>query len=282
MSIIPLLKELVTSYRVNDSDAQIVAADALKINRAGLYIYDKELTLSQNQKLHQRLSELSKGKPVAYILGYKNFWSLKLEVNEHTLIPRDETELIIETMLTLLHRSFSGDVLDLGTGSGAIALSLAHEFPKANIWATDMSQEALKVAEKNRKLNQIDNVSFKKSNWFEDMDEKKFDFITSNPPYIDPQDPHLKNLQYEPQSALIAEKSGLADLQTIISQASQFLRSKGWLLVEHGYNQKQAVQKLFEQNNFKHIDTISDLNGMPRMSLGQIIDIKNSINLTKN
>ena len=218
------------------------------------------------------IAERVRGVPVAYLLGQKDFWTLTLKVNPHTLIPRPETELLVETALPLVSGQRQLEILDLGTGTGAIALAIASERADAQLTATDCSQAALEVAEINAKANNINNVRFVRSDWFEDLPAQCFDLIISNPPYIAPGDLHLSqgDVRFEPKQALVSSSQGLADLRQIIAQSTHYLNNKGWLLVEHGYDQRDSVEQLFNEAGFDQVKNIIDLNQQPRVTLGQL------------
>ena len=191
-----------------------------------------------------------------------------------TLIPRPETELLVESALKLIDGQSQPRVLDLGTGTGAIAISIAHSRSTAIVTGSDFSRAALAVAVKNAENNRVANVAFEHSDWFESFDGQQFDVIVSNPPYIKVQDPHLNNqdIKHEPVTALIAGEDGLDDLKILISQAPQYLTNGGWLLTEHGYDQGDAVALLFTRSGFENIKSVNDLNQIPRVTLGQYIN----------
>ncbi len=242
----------------------------LKINHLTLkYKADQLLTLEQQQQFLQAIEQLKQGEPLAYVIGEQAFWSLTLKVTPDTLIPRPDTEILVEQALALIDSEQNLSILDLGTGSGAIALSIAKERPLSNVIATDFSSAALQVAQQNAVLNQISNVEFLQGSWYQALNSSyQFDVIVSNPPYINEQDQHLSDLTYEPITALTAKNNGLADLEVIIVQAPQWLKPAGWMLVEHGYNQGQAVQQLFSQAGFRHVKTVMDYGGNDRVTLG--------------
>jgi release factor glutamine methyltransferase len=217
------------------------------------------------------IEQRAQGSPIAYLIGEREFWTLKLKVNHNVLIPRPDTEALVECALNKLPSDQALRLLDLGTGSGAIALALAKERPKSTVFAVDKEAEALSVAIDNAHLNEIHNVHFNVSHWFDQIDGR-FDLIASNPPYVAPDDPHLTrgDLRFEPMSALAAPNHGLADLQTIIHDAPNYLRTDGWLIVEHGYDQAAAVRRLFIDNGFSDIELHHDLNQLPRCSIGRL------------
>ncbi|MNZ62728.1 Release factor glutamine methyltransferase [compost metagenome] len=211
------------------------------------------------------------GEPVAYILGQQGFWKLDLEVAPHTLIPRPDTELLVETALDLLPAT-PAKVLDLGTGSGAIALALASERPAWQVTAVDRVLEAVALAERNRQRLHLSNVSVLSSHWFSALKEHRYTLIISNPPYIAAADPHLAegDVRFEPASALVAGTDGLDDLRLIIGQAPQHLETGGWLMLEHGYDQADAVRDLLLSQGFEEVHSRKDLGGHERISLGRL------------
>lgn len=244
----------------------------LAINHLTLkYKSDQLLTIKQQQQFLQAIERLKQGEPLAYVIGEQEFWSLRLKVTPDTLIPRPDTEILVEQALALIQPNQDLQILDLGTGSGAIALSIAKERPHAHVIATDFSAAALQVAEQNALLNQIGNVQFLQGNWYQALNSNhQFNVIVSNPPYIDEQDQHLIDLTDEPITALTAKNNGLADLEVIIGQAPQWLKPDGWLLVEHGYDQALAVQQLFSLAGFGQVKTVKDYGGNDRVTLGRL------------
>ncbi len=233
---------------------------------------ETELSAIQIQQFEQYLEQRAQGTPIAYITGHKDFWSFRLEVTADTLIPRPETELLVDCALEKIPADAAFNILDLGTGSGAIALAIASERQHCQLLATDFSAQALAIAEKNAQSLKLDNVSFCQSSWFTDIPPRQFAIIVSNPPYIAENDPHLAAdvKRYEPLTALLSEQDGLADIETIIAHSSEYLQPGGWLLLEHGFQQAEAVQTLFLQFNFSHISTINDLSQLPRVTLAQL------------
>jgi len=244
-----------------------ILSHVLNKNSAWLFGHDDvQLNEHQINQLNQYLEQHRAGKPLAYIIGQQPFWDLTLKVNEHTLIPRPDTELIIETVQSL---SIEPDyILDLGTGSGALALVLARLFTKSQVMATDISVEALRMASSNAQQYQIKNITFQQSRWFDDVRDHNFDLIVSNPPYIEAEDPHLKDLSHEPLNALVSGQDGLNDLKIIIEQARNHLSNHGLLMVEHGYNQQQAVTDIFSRNGYSNIQTLVDIEQRPRATMG--------------
>lgn len=218
----------------------------------------------------QLLYERSKGVPIAYLLGEVGFWRLQLKVSPATLIPRPETELIVSTALQLMPQHHVVSALDLGTGTGAIALALAQERPDWIIRGYDHVPEAVALAQHNAALNHLQQVSFACHDWNQSLPYWPCDLVVSNPPYINALDPHLSqgDVRFEPRSALVSEASGLADLQTVIKRATQLLKPSGLLLIEHGYDQGQPVEALLHAAGFQNLIAEFDLQGHWRVSGG--------------
>lgn len=252
-------------------DAEILLSHFLGKQRSYLYAWPEiEISGSVFNKYHDALAKRKTDYPVAYIIGHQEFWSLKLEVSPDVLIPRADTELIVETALSKLEIITSPKILELGTGSGAIALAIANERPDSQIIATDYSNQALNIAKRNQQQLSISNITFLKSDWYKSIAESGFDLVVSNPPYIDPDDTHMRTgIRYEPLQALCADEMGMADLRKIIHEGRNYLTPTGWLLLEHGYNQKKPVSELLTQAGFAAVDCIKDLAGNDRVSLGQ-------------
>jgi len=259
---------------VSDSprlDAEILLAMALKKDRSYFRAFAEVIPDDSQQQAFQNLLEKRiKGQPIAHITGQREFWSLNLSVNEHTLIPRADTEILIEFIL----EQFSHDelsVADLGTGTGAIALALASEKPGWQITATDRSEQALKIAKSNAKQLSLNDIDFKTGSWFDAVKNDCFDVIVSNPPYIPTKDPHLAqgDVRFEPISALASGEDGLDDIRLLITEAIAHLKPDGWLILEHGYDQKEAVRQLFEAAGYQQITQRDDYGNNPRMTAGQ-------------
>jgi len=252
-------------------DSELLLACALGCTRTHLYTWpERQLTSSQQSYFESLLDRRVMGEPIAYVTGEREFWTLTLRVNRHVLIPRPETELLVETALSLLPAHIQR-VADLGTGSGAIALALAKERPDWEIYASDLSPDALRVASDNALTHELSNVHFNLGSWCEALPSEPLAMIISNPPYIDPQDSHLSqgDLRCEPRGALSSEESGIADIRTIISQAPTHLTRGGWLLLEHGFAQASVVRELLVAIGFSNVKTLQDLNGMDRVSMGR-------------
>ena len=249
-----------------------------------------QLTDSELAQFHAGVTKMQQGTPLAYLTGQQEFWSLNFKVNEHTLIPRPDTEILIEQVLTWINsqpKSVDDNkkpkrLLDLGTGSGCIAISLAHELNKSNpnskaenwqVVAVDLSSEALKIAKHNAMVNEVADIEFIQSSWYDALshhNEPLFDVIVSNPPYIDEEDEHLARLVAEPISALSAPNHGLADIEHIVQQAPKHLNVGGLLAIEHGFDQGLAVRQLFLDNSFDSVHTVQDFGGNDRVTLGQL------------
>ncbi len=255
-------------------DAEVLLGHSLGQSRAWLLTYqEEELDEKQYSEFQRLVDRRKQGEPIAYILGNREFWSLNLNVSPATLIPRPETEILVEVAIEKASLSTKNtlSIADLGTGSGAIALALASELPAAFITAVDQSKEALAVAIQNAETYQLSNVEFISSNWFDGLLEHQFDLICSNPPYIETQDPHLQqgDLRFEPHSALASGPDGFFDLQQIIAKAPHYLNDGGWLILEHGFQQAMRTQTLLEEHGFVNIDTREDYAGHPRITFGQ-------------
>lgn len=228
------------------------------------------LTAEQEARLAALLERRAAGEPIAYLVGEGEFWSLRLKVSPATLIPRPDTECLVEQALALLPAALA-DVLDLGTGTGAIALALASERPQWSITGVDARPDAVALAQENAHLLGITNARFSVGNWFKSLQGTRYTLIVSNPPYIDALDPHLTtgDVRFEPRDALVAPAGGLGDLAAIIGQATEHLLAGGWLAVEHGWRQGDAVRALFAQAGFDRIGTRKDYGGNDRVSIGR-------------
>ena len=264
--------------KVSDSprlDVEILLAHVLQKDRTFLFTWpETALTVEQEDNFIALFDRRLRGEPVAHIIGQREFWSLPLFVNSTTLIPRPDTELVVEAVLNLFASDMHNQprhVLDLGTGTGAIVLALAHEKKYWYCLGVDNQPEAVLLAQKNCQHLHIQNVEIKQSDWFSAIEETDFDVIVSNPPYIAADDPHLQqgDVRFEPMSALVADNQGLRDIENIVQQARHYMRPNGWLLIEHGYQQGQAVRQLFEQSGYVAITTLRDLNDNERVTMGK-------------
>ncbi|SKB94570.1 peptide chain release factor N(5)-glutamine methyltransferase [Luteibacter sp. 22Crub2.1] len=248
-------------------EAELLLAHVLGVNRAWFFAHaDDELGTDATAAFGGLVRRRAEGEPVAYITGTRDFWSMTLEVGPATLIPRPETELLVELVLERLPAG--GRVLDLGTGSGAIALAVAKERPDASVTAVDFSEPALVVARRNAERHGLQRVRFAASNWYSAVVDERFDVIVSNPPYIESSDAHLGqgDLRFEPSSALASGEDGLDDIRRIASGASAHLVDGGWLLMEHGWNQGDAARAVLEREGLADVFTAQDLEARDRVS----------------
>lgn len=252
-------------------DAELLLAHALDRPRSYLRAHGEDPAGPAAAVYAELITARRSGKPVAHLLGEREFWSLPLKVTADTLIPRPDTETLVARALTHLDIGTPALVLDLGTGSGAIALALASERPDARVLATDRSPSALAVAQDNRQRLGLDNVQFRESHWFAALEAANFDLIVSNPPYVAENDPHLRqgDVRFEPRDALSSGPDGLDDLREIIGAAPRWLRAGGWLLVEHGFDQADAVSGLFVRAGFGNVASHRDDAGHRRLTEGQ-------------
>jgi release factor glutamine methyltransferase len=252
-------------------DAEVLLAMALDKPRTYLRTWpDNQLQPEQLAAFNTLLEQRKRGMPIAYITGNREFWSRDFQVTPDVLIPRPDTELLIELSLKLIPPNEPFQLIDLGTGSGIIAITLASERPQAQVSATDFSSAALHIAKLNAGKHQA-RIQFFQSNWFAGLPANKFNLIISNPPYIAPDDNHLQqgDLRFEPKTALCAAEQGLSDIRTIAADARNFLQLHGHLLIEHGYDQSEQVQCLFKDLDYDNVQTYTDLSGQPRASYGQ-------------
>ncbi len=253
-------------------DAELLLAAALDRPRSYLHAWpERVLEIEQAARFAAWLERRLNGEPVAYLLGRREFWSLELEVTPDTLIPRPETELLVELALEQLPTDRPLTMVDLGTGSGAIALALAVERPMARIVATDQSLAALTIARRNARRLNIANIEFREGNWCAPLGNERFDLIAANPPYVATADPRWQSdeLRFEPPAALVSGADGLNALRAIITQAPDYLRPGGWLLLEHGYDQGEAVPALLRARGFVAVSDHRDAAGISRTSSGR-------------
>ena len=279
LSIQHLLKDASAQLKgISDSpllDAELLLAYCLGKSQTHLYTWpEKEVNESQINCFKALINKRLDDYPVAYLVGMISFWTLDFIVTPDVLIPRPETELLVETALEIIKDIDHPQILDLGTGSGAIALALASERPDAEITATDYSKASLAIAAQNAINNNLEKqLTFIKSDWFNDIKPNQFDLIISNPPYIDATDPHLlKTIRHEPQHALVASKKGFQDIEIIIENSPCYLKKNSWLILEHGYTQGHQTLELFNQHgSFTNAHTKTDLANNPRLSCAKII-----------
>lgn len=272
-----VLRDFLGNKEASSIEAYCLVSFVLNKEKSFLLTYPEyEISEEDATRIKGFLKERLTGKPIAYILGVREFWSLPLKVNEHTLIPRPDTETVVEQALLKASEFNIPEnklhILDMGTGSGAIALAIKSELKKAKITALDYSEEALKVAEENSRNLGLD-ITFVKSDWFSTLKERhQFHIIVANPPYICDGDPHLLtgDVRFEPKSALVAPMQGLLDLLNIIRDANKYLANGGYLILEHGYRQGSDVRSLMFSAGFTKVETVQDLGYNERVTLGCI------------
>ncbi|HEB58299.1 MAG TPA: peptide chain release factor N(5)-glutamine methyltransferase [Gammaproteobacteria bacterium] len=253
-------------------DAEILLAHVLGVSRTHLHTWPEEVLDPAVQTSFSALIERrATGEPVAYLVGEQEFWSLPLRVTPDTLIPRPETELLVEQALARIPARADWRIADLGTGSGAIALALAHECPGCTVTATDRSEAALAVARDNARQLHISNVTFLVGEWFAPLQGHRYHVIVANPPYVAVDDPHLQqgDVRFEPIEALHAGPGGLDDLARLVANAPAHLEAGGWLLLEHGFDQGEAVRTLLAAQGLGNIETVRDHAGHERLSLAK-------------
>jgi len=252
-------------------DLEVLLCHLLGKSRAWLYTWpEHDLEDSQQAEFERLFQRRLAGEPVAHLTGSREFWSLPLKVNRSTLIPRPDTEVLVETVLSLpVNENIRA--LDLGTGTGAIALALASERPRWQITAVDKMPAAVALAQENRAALGFDHVKVVESDWFSALAGERFDLIASNPPYIDPRDPHLRegDVRFEPRSALVAAERGLADIRRIADDGRLHLNDGGWLLVEHGWDQGKAVRAIFDEFGYTDVQTRLDYAARERITMGR-------------
>lgn len=252
-------------------DAAVLLCHALEKPRSFLFTWpEKTLDDAQLAAFDSLLVRRCAGEPVAYILGEREFWSLPLLVSPSTLIPRPDTERLVEIALDKAP-DIEGPILDLGTGTGAIALALASECPQRKVIGVDLKDDARDLATRNAERLGITNAAFLAGSWFEPIEAgTQFALIVSNPPYIEESDPHLTqgDVRFEPLSALVAEDEGLADIKWIARAARDYLLPNGWLMFEHGFEQGKAVREILQANGYRQIDTLKDYGGNDRVTIG--------------
>ncbi|OBU56448.1 peptide chain release factor N(5)-glutamine methyltransferase [Stenotrophomonas maltophilia] len=276
----PTLRQVVAdaSARLGGVDArheaELLLLHVLERPRSWLFAHATDPLAANDQAAFEALlARRVAGEPVAYLTRRRGFWTLDLEVDPATLIPRPETELLVELALERLPPDQALQLADLGTGSGAIALALASERPRAQVLATDASPGALAVAARNAARHELDNVRFAEGghDWYAPLQGVRFDLIASNPPYIASNDPHLEqgDLRFEPSTALASGMDGLDDIRRIVDGGQAHLRPGGWLLIEHGWDQGAAIRALFEATGFAEVQTVQDLEQRDRITLGR-------------
>ncbi|KKN31966.1 hypothetical protein LCGC14_0818720 [marine sediment metagenome] len=264
-------RQKLTSSLSADVDVQALLCHVMDCESSRLYLSPEQVMSDEQwQKFTQFIERRQQGEPVAHITGSRGFWSLDLAVNRSTLIPRADTELLVALALEKLQPEMT--VIDLGTGTGAIALSIAKEIENIKVFATDSQSDAIQLAKKNAAQNALSSVSFIQASWLNAFQTQSFDMVISNPPYIEYDDPHLQqgDVKFEPLTALVSGDDGLDDIRVITRQSRACLKSNGWLIIEHGHEQSQQVQRLFKQAGFTNISAHSDFGGHNRAVMGQL------------
>ena len=251
-------------------DAELLLAHVLGRPRSWLFAYpEAELADTDGAAFDALLARRAAGEPVAHLVGRRGFWRLELAVTADTLVPRPETELLVELALERIGVDAASDVLDLGTGTGAVALAIAQERPRARVVAVDTSEAALRVARGNAVAHGLDRVELVRSDWFAALSGRRFDVVVGNPPYLATDDPHLAGeLRHEPLAALVSGADGLDAIRRIVVEALAFVAADGWLLLEHGNTQGAAVRALFEAAGWRAVKTDRDLEGRDRVTSG--------------
>lgn len=265
------LRRLLASSNLPDLEARILAQHALGVSRSWIVArLDDPVDLQQARAVERLYARRQGGEPVAYITGEREFYSLDFAVGPAVLIPRPETELLVALALQTLDGR-GGRVLDLGTGSGAVAIAIAYEAPDAEVWALDASEKALENARANAARHHV-NVRFVRSDWFSRIGAERFDVIVGNPPYIAADDPHLRegDVRYEPRDALVSGADGLDAIRAIAAQAPRHLESDGWLFLEHGWDQAERCRDLLAACGFRDVQSWEDLAGIARVSGGAL------------
>ena len=274
MTYLEWLKQASLSLHESESpkrDAEILLGFVTNKTRTFLMAFcETELTQQELDLLDTYLKRRQEGEPIAYITGMKEFWSLKFQVSPSTLIPRPDTEKLVEIALEYLPK-VPCEVLDLGTGTGAITIAMATERQDCLFTAVEKSEQALHLAQNNAKQNGVNNAYFLLGNWYKSLKGRKFSMIVSNPPYIDENDVHLSqgDVRFEPRSALVADDPGLADIKLIVEGATNHLKQFGWLLIENCLKLGDDVRTIFKQNNFQLVETHTDYSGNDRVTVGR-------------
>jgi release factor glutamine methyltransferase len=254
-------------------EAKILLGHVLRRNLAWLAAHGDEPMTAREAKAFDALARRRRdGEPIAYLTGRREFYGLDLEVTPDVLIPRPETELLVELALVRIDADEHAEILDLGSGSGAIALAIASERPNSSVLGVDLSVAAVALARRNASRLNLGNVAFLESDWFSAVPKKRYDAIVANPPYVAAGDAHLGegDLRFEPPTALASDADGLTAIRSIIAGAAAYLAPRAWLLIEHGYDQADAVQAMLRDARFSDVQSRRDLAGIPRTALGRI------------
>lgn len=267
------IAQALAASALDAGEARVLMRHALGVDAAYLIAHgDEALTSAHSIAFDALVARRAAGEPVAYITGVREFFSLEFAVTPAVLIPRPETELLVEWALEKILPSAQARVLDLGTGSGSIAISIAHERPRAQVAAVDCSDAALALASANARRHRLANVAFTSSDWFSALAGRRFDCIVANPPYIAAGDAHLArgDLRFEPAAALASGSDGLDAIRLIVAAAPQYLSAGGWIAFEHGYDQAQRCRRLLQDARFTQVFSRADLAGIERISGGRL------------
>ena len=252
-------------------EARFILEHVLKITQKEIIQKSDEDIHTDNQTHIEYIAEKRMGgRPLPYLLGEWAFCGRTFKVNPHVLIPRADTETLIETALSKINVQDHTDILDLGCGTGIVGITIALERPLSKVTLIDQSEDAIKNTKENQSLHQVTNTMIQKSDWFSALDQKRFDVILSNPPYLEENDPHLlQGLEDEPLDALVSGPTGIEAIQYIIENAKNHIKPSGWLFIEHGYNQAKILKDLFEKNGYQHIENAKDIHGVHRVTFAQ-------------
>lgn len=253
-------------------DAELLLGKVMQCKRTTIYAYpEKSISAKETAQFKSLIQKRQRGHPIAHLTQEKEFWSLKLSINATTFIPRPETEYLVHHALKMIPTDIPFNILDLGVGSGSIALALAHERPNCHVTALDISCDALRIAQQNATTHQLNNIDFLLSDWYQALAPTKFDMIVSNPPYIQQHDIHLlsNDIRFEPRLALVAGTDGMQSIHQILARALEYLSDNATIFIEHGYTQKQLVQNAFYRNGFRSVTTCKDLIGHDRITYGR-------------
>jgi len=252
-------------------EARFILEHVLKINQKEIIQKSDEDIHPDNQAEIKYITEKRMGgMPLPYLLGEWAFYGRTFKVSPHVLIPRADTEILIETALSKINARDHFNILDLGCGTGIIGITIALERPLSKVMLIDQSADAIQNTKENQSLHQVTNAAIQKSDWFSALDQKRFDVILSNPPYLEENDPHLlQGLEDEPLDALVSGPVGTEAIHHIIENAKNHIKPSGWLFIEHGYNQAKILKDLFEKNGYQHIENAKDIHGVHRVTFGQ-------------
>jgi len=252
-------------------EARFILEHVLKITQKEIIQkIDEDIHTDHQTQIEYITEKRIGGTPLPYLLGEWAFYGRIFKVNPHVLIPRADTETLIETVLSKINPRDHYDILDLGCGTGIIGITIALERPLSKVALIDQSEDAIQNTKENQSLHQVTNTTIQKSDWFSALDQKRFDVILSNPPYLEENDPHLlQGLEDEPLDALVSGPTGIEAIHHIIENAKNYIKPSGWLFIEHGYNQAKILKDLFEKNGYRHIENAKDIHGIHRVTFAQ-------------